>query len=640
MKTPDRLEWLDLPAPSSDRLCRDVKLPVIGQRCPRCGWLDPEDRDDCYRCGHSYVRVGQHRALLRDLGVETPPLHIAIDEASPAQLKGEMCNDFEEYRLRLGSVRHDLTPGFEYLLALDEVEIIHFEHQIRAAREALARMRGQVLLADEVGLGKTVEAGLVMKELLLRGLARSVLILAPASVVPQWLEEMRDKFAEEFTVASDPSAWGGDRVLASISTALSDRNARQILARRFDVLIIDEAHKLKNRATKRFRFVNRIRKKYVLLLTATPVHNDLTELYSLLTILKPGILGTVRTFRKHHVSREDPRVPVNSEELRRVLSDVMIRNRRETVGIRLPQRRAAIYHLTPHPGESELYRSVTDYIQEELWAGNAERMRLLTLITLQRELTSSPMAVAGTLRRMAGRPDSTGKPRSRLLELADEADGVVGVPRKVEGVLEILEKFPGKVIIYTDFLATMNYLAEVIGAQGIAVELFHGGLDSRHGRTKALQRFREDKRVLISTQTGGEGLNLQFCHQIINFDLPWNPMKVEQRIGRVHRLGQQHPVNIFNLTLTGTIEARVLDLLAHKIRMFELVIGELDLILGELGEEKSFEKLVMEVWRESRSERDLEDGFEELGDRLLKTRHHIHHVREADRILDDLMETT
>ena len=117
-------------------------------------------------------------------------------------------------------------------------------------------------------------------------------------------------------------------------------------------------------------------------------------------------------------------------------------------------------------------------------------------------------------------------------------------------------------------------------------------------------------------------------------------MKVEQRIGRVHRLGQQHPVNIFNLTLTGTIEARVLDLLAHKIRMFELVIGELDLILGELGEEKSFEKLVMEVWRESRSERDLEDGFEELGDRLLKTRHHIHHVREADRILDDLMETT
>jgi SNF2 family DNA or RNA helicase len=549
-----------------------------------------------------------------------------------------MATEPEEFRLHVEAIYHDMTPGFDRLLALDEVEILHFEHQVRTAKEALKRMRGQALLADEVGLGKTVEAGLIMKELLLRGLARRVLILTPAAVVGQWREEMRDKFGEEFLLGRNPEDWKHDRVLASLATAQSDRNAAVILREHYDLLIVDEAHKLKNRATKRFRFVNRIRKKYVLLLTATPVHNDLTELYSLLTILKPGILGTVRRFRKTHVSKEDPRLPARADELRRVLSDVMIRNRRSSTGIKLPPRRAAIYHLPMAAAERALYDDITTYIQEELFAGQAKPARLLTLITLQREVTSSPRALAKTLMAMAERPDLAGKGAQRLHALSATAAALPAETSKVRAVYEILSQFPGKVLIYTDFLETMASLAELLRERGEEVVTFHGGLSTLHARASALEQFRNQARVMISTQSGGEGLNLQFCHQLINFDLPWNPMRVEQRIGRLHRLGQEHPVVAISLSLEGTIEARILDILAHKIRMFELVIGELDLILGEMGEERSFEQIVRELFLAAPDQETLDHGFEQLADRLEHARHRMRHIREADHMLDQLLE--
>ncbi|MAE71873.1 MAG: hypothetical protein CME06_15580 [Gemmatimonadetes bacterium] len=640
MRSGERFEWLEIPRDpvSSTERKADLAPPTLGRRCPVCAWLDPETRNECFRCGEPFGGRGQNLSFFRDAGIEIPEPSVAIDRSYTDLFSGTMSPDIDLFRLRLAAARHDITPGFDTLMALDEVEILHFEHQVRAAQDALQRMRGQALLADEVGLGKTVEAGLVMKELLLRGLVRNVLILTPASVVTQWQEEMREKFGEEFAIARAPGSWGGERVLASLSTAQSERNSRQILAHRYDLLIVDEAHKLKNRATRRFRFVNRIKKKYVLLLTATPVHNDLTELYSLLTILKPGILGTVRNFRKTHVSKQDPRLPSRTDELKRVLSDVMIRNRRSTVGIKLPPRRAAIYHLKAEPDEQEVYDDITSYIRDELGTGHADRIRLLTLVTLQREATSSPAALSKTLRTMAERPDLAGKGAERLRSLAGIAAGISSETRKVRAVYEILDKFPGKFIIYTDFLETMSQLQRLLIERGESVEIFHGGLASMHARSETLRRFRDEARILISTQSGGEGLNLQFCHQLINFDLPWNPMRVEQRIGRLHRLGQEQPVNIINLSLEGTIEARILDILAHKIRMFELVIGELDLILGELGEQQSFEQIVRELFLSVHDESGMEEGFRSLADRFEQARHRIHHIREADRILDSVLE--
>lgn len=640
MSPGERFEWLEIPIeppPSSAGENNGIR-PVLGRRCPRCGWLDPETRSDCFRCGRRYSGSGEHLIFFRQEGITISEVSVAVDRGYKKVLSGKLATCPEEYRLRLESARHDITPGFDRLLALDEVNILHFEHQVRAATDALQRMRGQALLADEVGLGKTVEAGLVMKELLLRGLARRVLILTPAAVVSQWQEEMREKFGEEFQIAKDPEHWSGERVLASLATAQSNRNAHRILESRYDLLIVDEAHKLKNRATKRFRFVNRIRKKYVLLLTATPVHNDLTELYSLLTILKPGILGTIKHFRQTHVSKTDRRRPARIDELRSVLADVMIRNRRSSAGIKLPPRRAAIYHLDADAAEREVYDDVTRYIQGELFAGRAHRTRLLTLVTLQREVTSSPAALAKTLRTMAERPDLGAAGVRRLRSLADSASALSPETRKVRAVYEILDRFPGKVLIYTDFLATMATLRQLLEARGESVEVFHGGLATTEARARALRRFRDEARIMISTQSGGEGLNLQFCHQLINFDLPWNPMRVEQRIGRLHRLGQTEAVHIISLSLEGTIEARILDILAHKIRMFELVIGELDLILGELGERHSFEHLLRELFLSATNEEDIDLGFAALADRLENARHQMRHIREADRVLDELME--
>ncbi|MEZ4615859.1 MAG: DEAD/DEAH box helicase [Caldilineaceae bacterium] len=261
-----------------------------------------------------------------------------------------------------------LSRGFDQLVCLDEISVEHYEHQIETALTALRDM-GRALLADEVGLGKTIEAGIIMKELVLRGLVRSVLVLTPASLTEQWREELENKFHESFTVMESPSEWHAvqeaedGRWITSIDRAKRQQQSDALLAREYDLLVIDEAHKLKNRSTLAWQFVNQIRKRYVLLLTATPIQNDLMELYSLITILAPGQLGTVRAFRRHFLEQADARQPKNTKSLRRLLNDVMIRNRRSKVDIQFPRRQAAIYHLTLSDPEWQLYADVTDYIR-------------------------------------------------------------------------------------------------------------------------------------------------------------------------------------------------------------------------------------------------------------------------------------
>jgi SNF2 family DNA or RNA helicase len=157
-------------------------------------------------------------------------------------------------------------------------------------------------------------------------------------------------------------------------------------------------------------------------------------------------------------------------------------------------------------------------------------------------------------------------------------------------------------------------------------------------RRDAIRRFANSARVLISTQTGGEGFNLQFCHQLVNYDLPWNPMMVEQRIGRVHRLGQTQDVSIFNLSMHNTIESHVLDLLARKIRMFELVVGELDLILSELEEKKTFEHTIQDIWLTSKDEEDMQRRFERFGTRLVQARKQFKKIKESEILTSELLK--
>ncbi len=622
---------------------------VIGKRCPVCGWLEEETATQCFRCGHRYNVDRIMSDQIGRLGVTLPQRVIETSQ--------DLGNFFRThgrtrppeppavFLLRTEAERLRLSRGFDQLICLDELDLDHYEHQIEAALRALQTMRGRALLADEVGLGKTIEAGIVMKELVRRGLVQSVLVLTPASLTEQWREEFTTKFHEEFTVMTTPAQWrksnGTDsgRWIASLDRAKLKVHSQEILARDYDLLIVDEAHKLKNRNTLAWKFVNQIRKRYVLMLTATPIQNDLMELYSLITILAPGQLGTVRAFRRHYLEDHDKRRPKNTPALRSLLNDVMIRNRRNNVDVQFPRRRAAIYHLALSEDEWRLYADTTDYIRRRFKAGANNKHLRLTLMTLQRELSSSPQAVAGTLRKMIDDRGYSDHARAELREFLELAESIP-IGRKLAAVREILERFPGKFLIFTEFRRTLETIVAQLREWGVDAVAFHGGLNIRQ-KEAVVEQFRADDagsaRVMVSTESGAEGRNLQFCHQLINYDLPWNPMRVEQRIGRLHRLGQANDVTIFNLSCNETIEAHIIELLARKIRMFELVIGELDLILGNVEGAKSFEELLRKAWESSKDEVDLQERIEGIGDVLVQARRGYESVRDANEIFDEAL---
>ena len=651
----DRFEWLEIPDEAGPKVKSKEKTSeaVMGKRCPECSWLDEETVTVCFRCGYRYNVDHAMAGRIAELGVALPPRVIetpqSLENFFRTHGRIRLPEPLPIYQLRQRTEQLRLSRGFDRLLCLEELEVEHYEHQLHAARRALREMRGRALLADEVGLGKTIEAGIIMKELLARGLVRTVLVLTPASLTEQWREELGNKFHEEFTVIDEAGKWEElkdadyGRWIVSLDRAKLKAHAEGILSRDYDLIIVDEAHKLKNRSTLAWQFVNQIRKRYVLMLTATPVQNDLMELYSLITILSPGQLGTVRGFRRHFLDQADSRRPKNAPSLRRLLNDVMIRNRRSKVDVKFPKRKAAIYHLTLSPEEWQLYTDVTDYIRRRFKDTDSSKHLRLTLVTLQKELSSSPQAVAHTLRAMVKDTGHGENVRAELQKFLDLAESIP-VGRKLRAVQEILARFPGKFLIFTEYRQTLDTLLRHLQQSGISAAGFHGGL-SIEQKEAAIAAFRgngdgnDGVRVLVSTESGSEGRNLQFCHQLINYDLPWNPMRVEQRIGRLHRLGQQNDVTIFNLSCNETIESHVIDLLARKIRMFELVIGELDLILGNMeGGVKSFEDLLREAWQAAASDSELTERIEALGDVLVRARRDYERVRESNLILDSTLE--
>jgi SNF2 family DNA or RNA helicase len=614
----ERFEWLEIPD--------DDEAPAAlagAPEAPGFGALELNRR----------VSVSPAAQALVEMGVVLPERRVEL-LPSGSHWADE---SFALYKLRLAGERLRLASGFDKLLCLDEVRVQHLEHQHAAALKVLRDMRGRAILADEVGLGKTIEAGIVLKELLLRGLAHRVLILVPASLTVQWQQELEDKFGEPFTVVKEPGDWAGSRLVASLDMAKHPRHAAHALSHAYDLLIVDEAHKLKRSTTQAYQFVNQITKRYVLLLTATPVQNDLIELYNLVNILQPGQLGTVRAFKDRYMDAGDPRTPKNEGRLRDLLGEVMIRHRRSTIGLRLPPRRAGVYHLNLPPEERYLYDGLTAYIREEFVQNPDKKHLRLVLATLQRELCSSPQAVAGTLRKLIADPNHDDYGRERLRGFLEAAERI-GVSRKSRAVAELLESFANEqVLIFTEFRPTLQHLVEYLEDLGHEVVSFHGGLSAAE-KERAVERFRAGARVLVSTESGAEGRNLQFCHTLINYDLPWNPMRVEQRIGRLHRLGQTRPVKIFNLSSNDTVESYLVELLAHKIRLFELVVGELDLILGEIDAKKSFEELLFEAWRLARSDRELESELDVLGDRLVAARSAYVEVKAVNEKLGAMLE--
>ena len=530
-----------------------------------------------------------------------------------------------EFQLGLKAARLATHGGFDRLICLPMVrEMDILEHQIRTAKTVLRRFRGRALLCDEVGLGKTIEAGIVLSELCTRGLVRSLLVLTPPSLVEQWQGELRRKFSLDCTLYDDPAfralgqdAWSQvDRVIVSMHTAKRQPHHSAILGRKWDMVIVDEAHHLRNRNTQLWRFASQLQKQYVLLLTATPVQNNLDELFNLVTLLEPGLLSTAKQFQRRFVDRRDKLTPRNVDQLHDLLGEVMVRNRRSTVGLQFTRRWAKTERLSQSPTERQLYVDVSRFVRRHLRREDSRAgLNRMVLTTLQMVLGSSRRAAAGTLDRLSENQKLPAEDRQELASLARRALQITE-NAKATRLIELVEQFDDKMVIFTQFRATQDMLHERLDEAGHEVALFHGGL-SRLAKEAAIERFRGPAGLLLATESGSEGRNLQFAHGVCNFDLPWNPMKIEQRIGRLSRIGQTRDIHVFNLVAAETAEAAVLHLLEAKLHLFELVIGEIDMILGNLDEDRQFEDVVVDIWAESDDTDDFGRRMEELGNRLV-----------------------
>ncbi len=503
-----------------------------------------------------------------------------------------------------------VSESFDELTCLGVLPgLVPFDHQIKTARRVINELHGRALLADEVGLGKTIEAGLILKEYLLRGLVKKALILVPASLVLQWTRELNEKFAVSAFAQRNEWSWTTyDVLVASIDTTKREPHRSQVLNQDWDLLIVDEAHKLKNSKTRNWQIVNQLRKKYLLLVTATPVQNDMRELYNLINLLRPGQLGNQAMFRSAHVNSK--RVPKNPRALRSAIDEVMVRNRRRDGGVDFTERFVEALQVQLSPDEQGLYDAVTEFIRDEYVRRTELHRSVLSLITLQREICSSSYAAMCTLETMQKDKRLTPAELARLRDLYHRAESVPNYT-KVNRVIELVKEIGDKVIIFTEYRATQDFLLYMLQQSNIRAVIYRGGY-KRGKKDWMKDLFEHRAQVLIATEAGGEGINLQFCNQVINFDLPWNPMRIEQRIGRVHRLGQTRPVHIRNFSTVGTIEEHMVTLLQDKIRMFELIIGELDVILGP----KAFEDDLMRTFMESRDEAEVKARLSALSKRV------------------------
>jgi SNF2 family DNA or RNA helicase len=459
-------------------------------------------------------------------------------------------------------------------------------------------------------------------------MVKRFLVLTVPSLVDQWQEELNEKFGLATATTNEGGAradaqkfWGENPgIIASLHTLKQPAQLEIARQTQWDMLIVDEAHYLRNRESQAWQAVGALPRHFLLLLTATPVQNSLEELYNLVTLLQPGQLPTPKEFRARFLDPKRPRQPREPEELRRLLGQVMIRNTRANAGVPLPPRRAETVLFEPDPDE----RAFWDQWEVEFRAGLAQfspsQASLWGRLLLQ-TAGSSPAAWRSALENF---PDA-----DRARRWRENAPLEPSWRRKCE-LLPPLTRAEGGAVIFTQFLHTQLALAESLRAAGVETFVINGSTPAPE-RQPISEDFRRRGGALLLTHSGTEGRNLQFSHQLVNFDLPWNPMEIEQRIGRLHRLGQQHPVRIHNFVQAGTLQEHLLQILQEKLNLFELVVGETGLVLGEKLGSDEFAEEVLRRWRESEGR--VAEAMAGLGDELAAARDTYSEVKKLDETL-------
>lgn len=508
-------------------------------------------------------------------------------------------------------------------------------HQVEAAIKVLTSLKPRFLIADEVGLGKTIEAGLIIKELILKYDYDKILICVPAPLQAQWQAELKEKFDEDFDIIrgadlrkkSDPLAQSC-RIIISHDLAKIPEVRDRLVQKNFQVAVFDEAHRLRrdqNKVTQGYLLAEAISKvsDAFLLLSATPFRGKLEEIYYSISLLDPDILGPVHTFLNDPAASE-------AKLLQRKLSPVVIRRRKIDIG-GFTKRFAKTVKLKLEPIEIDYYEQVTKYVKEQFNRAVSEgnSIRSFVMITFQKLLDSSVHALNTSLRNRLVKLENSLKPGNQLakkilvnsedwsdsdmpIEEAMAAEEKLMVDEIKEELHQIrkLLKFSERIeydsklstlinllnemrqaghekfLIFSQFKSTVFYLEQSLNSF-IQVNIFHGGMSFQE-KEDAIERFKSKGGVLILTEAGGEGRNLQESSILINYDLPWSPLKVEQRIGRIHRFGQKKDCHIINFACEGTVAERVLEVLEKKIQIFEDAFGEADTMIGLLEDESRF----------------------------------------------------
>ncbi len=481
-------------------------------------------------------------------------------------------------------------------------------YQHDTVRRVLRVLRGRALLADEVGLGKTVEAILVLREYQLRGMARRTLVIAPPALVPQWRGELLAKAGvqaatlDDHAFEQDPAAFlaRDGVVLASLAKARGAKVAPLLQSASWDLVVVDEAHHIKKQSTLGYKLVDGLKSRFLLLLTATPIETSLEELYALVTLLRPGQLTTASAFKAQFVDKSDPTSPKNRERLRQLLGDVMVRNTRAACGLKLPPRFVTTAVVEPLAAERALYDRVVDLVRADAQAAR----RTLLGTTLLLEAGSSPDAVRATLDRATALDGPA-------FAAAREAARAATQTKKLEQLVALVRAHGGHALVFTRFRATLAAIERAFNDAGVR-HVVVSGAQSADEKALAVERFREERCALVSTDVGAEGTNLQHCNVVVSFDVPWNPMLLEQRIGRVHRMGQTRDVHVYNLAMKGSAEEKLLDVLDRRLHLFELVVGEMDMVLGNLADDRDLEERVLALYAASKDEAEIDRGFDAL----------------------------
>ncbi len=558
--------------------------------------------------------------------IRTPDKYNILDSLSRKKQKNPEYFDLTLKSFKLLSIlKHQKLVIFESLKANKNVNI--FDHQILAAKKMINEFGCTGLLADEVGLGKTIEAGIIIKELFVTGLIKNALILTPPSLVPQWQDELSSKFNLDFIKQLDDERFvdcgSHDFLIMSHSSAIQPANSVLLNKRIWDIVIVDEAHSMKNADTQKHKTVKNLIKKRLLLLSATPIQNNLQELYNIIELLHPSLLGTWKEFKKKFISKNNIRElnPMYRSVLQEIISDVIIRNTRKEVSsyIDFTKRISNTHILTPSESEKILYDSITDKLRELY----SSQFGAMAIMGYQKYISSSNASTKNALYKMKQNELISNEEYDELIDISKK----IIIDSKMTHLLELLKNYDSKFLIFCEFLATQDYISEVLEKNGYSTTLFNGKMSSEEKIT-SVDSFRNDTQILVSTGAGGEGQNFQFCHNIVNYDLPWNPMRVEQRIGRVHRIGQKNDVIIHNYAIKGTIEAYILELLYRKIELFTLTLGELDIIFEGASSEE-ITKRFFHDYMTSKNKDEAENKFSVLSEEWKKNKQYVSNVVES-----------